>query len=214
LCDRPDFGSFGGGEARMTEHPAFYDDLSGCLDEAWRRLAEGVAHRRGAFHTPTLATAGLDGTPRLRTVVLRGADPEARVLRFHTDRRSDKAAEIAREPRVALHAYDPGAKLQVRLDGRAVLHAEDAVTDAAWEAALPMSRVVYGVAPGPGTPIPEGDAYALPEDEEAAHGERANFRVALVTVERLDFLYLAYEGHRRARFTWEGGALRATWLVP
>ncbi|ACA20155.1 pyridoxamine 5'-phosphate oxidase-related FMN-binding [Methylobacterium sp. 4-46] len=198
----------------MTEQPPFYDDLSACLAEAWRRLAEGAANRRGAFHTPTVATVGLDGAPRLRTVVLRGADPAGRRLRFHTDRRAAKVAEIAREPRVALHAYEPTAKIQLRLDGLAAVHAEGPVVEGAWEAALPMSRVCYGIAPGPGTPIPRADAYALPPDEEAARGDRANFRVVLVTVARMEFLYLSAEGHRRARFSWEGDAMTATWLAP
>lgn len=198
----------------MTDQPPFYDDLAACLEEAWRRLCEGATSRRGAFHTPSLATIGLDGAPRLRTVVLRGADPGTRTLRFHTDQRSDKAAEIVRTPRVALHAYEAGAKIQVRIEGRARLHAQDAVTEAAWEAALPMSRICYGVVPGPGTPIPAGDAYAMPDDEEKAARDRENFRVVLVTVERLEFLYLAFEGHRRARFSWDGEEMSGTWLVP
>ncbi|MFE1602016.1 pyridoxamine 5'-phosphate oxidase family protein [Methylobacterium sp. ID0610] len=198
----------------MTDQPPFYDDLAACLDEAWRLLSEGAAHRRGACHTPTLATLGRDGAPRLRTVVLREADAGARLLRFHTDARSDKAAEIAREPRVALHAYDPHAKIQIRAEGRATLHGADALAAAAWEAARPMSRTCYGVSPGPGTPIPRGDGYALPTDRATAEEGRARFRVVLVTVERLDFVYLAFEGHRRARFTWDGGTPAATWLVP
>ncbi len=81
----------------MTETPAFYDDLAGCLAEAWRRLEEGAAHQSG-FHTPALATIGRDGAPRLRTVVLRGVDRAARSLRVHCDARSAKAAEIAADP--------------------------------------------------------------------------------------------------------------------
>ncbi|MGY2049474.1 pyridoxamine 5'-phosphate oxidase family protein [Methylobacterium sp. JK268] len=198
----------------MSAPPPYSDDLAACLAEAWRRLEEGAAHRRGAFHTPTLATAGLDGAPRLRTVVLRGVDPALRSLRFHTDRRSDKAAEIAREPRVALHAYEPGAKIQVRIEGRAEIHGDGPVADEAWAAALPMSRICYGIDPGPGTPIPAGGAYALPADEEAARDGRLQFRVVRVTVERLDFLYLAWEGHRRARFTWDEKGMRGTWVAP
>ncbi|GJD48477.1 Pyridoxine/pyridoxamine 5'-phosphate oxidase [Methylobacterium crusticola] len=198
----------------MTDHPPFYDDLPGCLAEAWLRLGEGVAQRRGAFHTPALATTGRDGAPRLRTVVLRGADAAARSLRFHCDARSDKAREIARDPRVALHAYDAGAKIQLRVEGAATLHGDDAVAEAAWAASLPMSRVGYATAPAPGTPIPAGDAYALPGDAAQAQGGRAHFRAVVVAVARLEFLYLARAGHRRALFTWEAGAAGATWLAP
>ncbi|TGD97936.1 pyridoxamine 5'-phosphate oxidase family protein [Methylobacterium nonmethylotrophicum] len=197
----------------MTELPAFYDDLEGCLAEAWRRLEEGAAHQSG-FHAPALATIGRDGAPRLRTVVLRGVDRAARTLRVHCDARSDKAAEIAADPRVALHAYDAKAKLQVRIEGAARLHGQDAVARAAWTASRPMSRICYGTIPGPGTPLPAGGAYALPQDEAAAEAGFSEFRVVVLTAARLEFLYLARQGHRRASFTWDGAGASATWLAP
>lgn len=188
------------------------ETLPATLAGAWERLAEGVADRRSPFHTPALATLGLDGRPRLRTVVLREADPAARRLRVHLDRRSEKAAEIARDPRVALHAYDAAGRFQLRVEGTGALHTDDPVADAAWAAARPMSRKTYAVAPGPGTPLPSGDAYDLPDDAEVG---RPHFAVLVVTVARIETLGLAREGHRRARFDWDaGGALAMTWLVP
>jgi pyridoxamine 5'-phosphate oxidase len=74
--------------------PALADDLSLTLEEAWSRLTGGVRDRRSPFHTPAIATIGLDGRPRMRTVVLRGADAGQGVLRFHTDLRGGKVAEI------------------------------------------------------------------------------------------------------------------------
>lgn len=197
----------------MPELPSFYDDLAGCLAEAWRRLEEGAAHQSG-FHTPALATLGRDGAPRLRTVVLRGVDRAARTLRIHCDARSDKAAEIAADPRAALHAYDAKAKLQVRIEGRARLHGGDEVARAAWGASRPMSRVCYGTAPGPGTPLPAGGASVQPQDEGAVAAGFSEFRVVVLTVARLEFLYLARSGHRRALFTWNGEGQGATWLAP
>lgn len=197
----------------MTETPPFYDDLAGCLAEAWRRLEEGAAHQSG-FHTPALATIGRDGAPRLRTVVLRGVDRAVRSLRIHCDARSDKAAEIAADPRVSLHAYDPKAKIQVRIEGAARLHGQDDVARAAWGASRPMSRVCYGEVPGPGTPLPAGGAYTQPADEAGVEAGFLEFRVIVVTAARLEFLYLARQGHRRALFTWEGETMAATWLAP
>ncbi len=197
----------------MTETPAFYDDLAGCLAEAWRRLEEGAAHQSG-FHTPALATIGRDGAPRLRTVVLRGVDRTTRTLRVHCDARSAKAAEIAADPRISLHAYDPKAKIQVRIEGAARLHGEDEIARAAWAASRPMSRVCYATAPGPGTPLAAGGAYAPPEDEDGVEAGFAEFRVVVLTAARLEFLYLARQGHRRALFTWNGEEPAATWLAP
>ncbi|MCZ8146567.1 MAG: pyridoxamine 5'-phosphate oxidase family protein [Roseomonas sp.] len=184
--------------------------LAECLAEAFRRLARGVADRRAAFHTPTIATIGADGAPQARTVVLRGFETASRTLRMHTDGRSAKAAELARDARCALHLYDPGAKLQLRLSGHATLHAEDAVAEQAWADSRDFSRMCYAIEPAPGTPIA-----APPPAPRDASGGRAAFRVILLRFDRLEWLELAAGGHRRACFTWAGDAVPAmTWLVP
>lgn len=192
--------------------PAFADDLAGTLAHAWACLARGVADRRSAFHTIGVATIGLDGRPRLRTVVLRAVEPSAARLRFHTDARADKVAELAADPRIALHGYDPGGKLQIRVEGRASVHGEDAVADAAWAASRPMSRDCYGTRPAPGTPLSAPDAFALPADEAERAAGRVHFRAVTVAVETIETLYLAHCGHRRARF--DIRTREAAWLVP
>lgn len=184
--------------------------LEECLAEAFRRLSRGVADRRSAFHTPTLATVAPDGAPEARTLVLRGFDPATRTLRLHSDARSGKVAALAWEPRAELHLYDADAKLQLRLAGRAVLHGEDAVAEAAWAGSRDFSRMCYAVEPAPGTPVAEPPP--APRDPEAG---RAAFRVIALRFDRLEWLELAAAGHRRARFTWAGeGPPAATWLVP
>ncbi|MBE7246176.1 MAG: pyridoxamine 5'-phosphate oxidase family protein [Actinomycetospora chiangmaiensis] len=194
--------------------PPFYDDLDATFAEAWRLLADGAAQGRSGFHLPALATLGADGAPRLRTVVLRAADRDGGTLRFHCDRRSDKAAEIRARPACALAAYDDAAKVQIRVEGRASLHADDAVADAAWAGSRAMSRVCYGSEPGPGTALPAGGAYALPDEAMAATLGRPHFAAVVVRVERLDVLYLDRRGHRRAAWCrtepgWQGG-----WRAP
>lgn len=194
--------------------PRYYNDLEATLAEAWRMLVRGAADRRAAFHTPVLASLRGDGRPAARTVVLRDLDPDRRRLRFHTDRRSMKFAEIAAEPRVSMHFYDPAAKVQICIDGRAARHAEDALADLSWDRTQPMSRNCYRVSPGPGSPI--GDPSQAVSggtvgDDEAG---RENFAAITVAIDTLEWLYLAAQGHRRARFHWAGEELIATWLVP
>jgi pyridoxamine 5'-phosphate oxidase len=195
--------------------PSFYDSLDETLAEAWRLIGRGTADRRSAFHHPTVATVGLDGGPRLRTMILRGCDVAIRQLRFHTDARSEKIRELTREPRIGVHFYDPGAKVQVRLEGTAMLNATNAVADAAWAGSRVFSRQCYGIAPGPGTPLDMADAFDLPETtEEATLAGRANFVAVTVDIQALEWLYLAAQGHRRARFTWAGSAATMCWLAP
>ncbi len=198
----------------MDALPSFYDDLDGLRAEGWRRLCEGARDRRSPFHTPTLATVDPAGRPRLRTVVLRAADGASASLRFHCDRRSDKAREIAAGRAAALHVYDARAKLQLRVEGRAQLHHDDALAAAAWAAALAMSRVCYGIEPAPGTALAAGDAYVLPDEDPEARLGRENFCAVVLAAERMDLLYLDRRGHRRAVFSRAGEGWSGIWVAP
>lgn len=191
----------------MQPRPAHADDLDAARDQAFAQWARGVADRRSPFHTPTLATIGRDGAPRLRTLVLRGFDPQSRTLRLHTDRR-EKFFEIAAEPRVSLHGYDPGLRVQIRLEGVASLHAEDALAEAGWAASRDFSRMCYAIEPGPGVAVQAPPPAPL----DPAAG-RPNFAVIRLEFHRMEWLWLAAEGHRRARFAW-GEDPAAAWLVP
>lgn len=196
----------------MTPPPAHAGKLDATLAEALRLLSRGVADRRHAFHTPSLASIGQDGTPLARTVVLRGFDAAARTLRFHTDARSAKVGEFAADPRCALHLYDATAQIQLRLAGQIAIHGQDALADTAWAASRPMSRVIYALPPdaGPGTPL--GAPLPAPTDPEAG---RPYFRVLVMRMTHLEWLWLAASGHQRAAFAWDDtGALSSSWLVP
>lgn len=198
----------------MTPLPEFHDDLEASLARAWQLLEEGPRLRRNAFHMPALATVDARGHPQVRTVVLRAADRREGTLRFHCDRRSRKAAEIAATGRAALHGYDGESKIQIRVSGPARLHTDDAMAEAAWAGSMAMSRVCYGVTPGPGTGLTSGDAYALPgTDPEIAAG-RPNFCAVTVRADEIEFLYLDRRGHRRAAWERDGEGWVGTWLAP
>jgi hypothetical protein len=199
---------------RAPGEPSWYDDLGGTLEHAWALLARGVADRHSGFHTLQVATIGPDGAPRLRTVVLRGVDVSARTIRFHTDARSPKVEDIAADPRVALHLYDKGTKIQLRLTGTARVHREGAVADAAWAGTRDFSRICYRVARAPGEPIPEPRDGLPPTGHPDAEAGREAFRVVVTHVATLEWLYLAHAGHRRALFSFDGANPAATWLVP
>lgn len=191
-----------------STRPAFADDLALSLAEAERLLREAPTDRRSPWRTLQLATIAADGAPDVRTLVLRGFDPATRQLRLHTDRRSAKIAELVADPRVMLHGYDPGAKLQLRLAGRASIVAGDD-SRAAWLGSTRQAQACYAVTPAPGTPV---EAPPPAPDHDPA-GE-ANFAVLMVCYHSLDWLWLCAEGHRRARFDWSSGAVDARWLVP
>ncbi len=194
--------------------PDFVDDLDGTLRHAWACLARGVKDRRSPFHSPTIATLGLDGRPRMRTVVLRAVCLETRQLRFHTDQRGLKSAEIRNDSRVGVHVYDGRGKFQLRAEGIAHLHEDDALARAAWEESRLMSQACYATQPAPGTRIGVPGAFDLPEDAAAIAAGAPNFSVVSICLTEIETLYLDHAGHRRARFVLDDDDQQASWLVP
>lgn len=191
--------------------------LDGVWDDAWSRLEAAVRDREHAFRTGVVASAGDDGVDA-RTVVLRGADRAAGSLRFHTDRRSAKLAQLQQDHRVALVFHGDG--VQVRVRGLASVLADGDLVEAAWAATASISRRCYLTTAAPGTPSAEPTA-GLPPDltmlrpplERTAPG-RAAFAVVLVHAQSLDWLHLAAHGQRRAGFSRDGERWMATWMVP
>ena len=188
------------------------------LANAWAELARAVVDRKHVWHTPTLVSIGLDGAPVARTVVMRCASEEFAEIRCHTDRRSPKIAEIARDDRVSWHFYAPELKLQLRLRARATVHLDDGVADDAWAKASLSSRRCYlapsapsTVCAAPSPNLPEHLLKRVPTLEESLPG-RANFAVVSTKVEEVDWLWLASEGHQRARFTRFEGRWIGAWI--
>lgn len=180
----------------------------------WGLAQRGVVDRRSVWHTPTVATQGVSGAPELRTVVLRGASSVEWTLRFHTDRRSGKFAQITRSAQIALHVYDPRHQIQVRMSGTATLHTDDDVAQRAWVATQPMSRVGYAQREHPGHVLGQDRVVRLPvglHDAEA----RINFVAVIVHLRAIDWLHLAADGHRRAVLQRdELGSVVGQWVAP
>ena len=194
---------------------SFYNDTNEIFLETWRLLSQGVVDRKSGFHHLTVASIGKGGQPRLRTVILRGCEPQSWALRFHTDIRSTKIAELRNDLRVSLQFYDPQMRIQIRLEGKASIHGDDAIADAAWAGSRIFSRQCYGIMPSPGTTIPEaGDYYWPQQTNEATIGGRDNFCAVSVEASSFEWLYLASTGHRRASFTKTADGFQAKWLAP
>ncbi len=207
--------------------PPHHDDLDGSLKEALGLLSRAVRDRRSPWRTPTLCTVGLDGWPQGRTVVLRAFDVERRCLRFHTDRRSGKVAQLGAEPRAQLHFYDSKRRVQLRLWVNIEVLTQGPEVERSWAAMGPMARRCYMAVAPPGTRSqtptdgrPEdwmAAAQASLEDESAPlppGSGQESLTVLLATFERAEWLSLAFAGHRRACFDWTSGQMRSWWLVP
>lgn len=203
----------------MTDPFPIADDFAAILDDIWKRLGRGAADRRSAFHTPAVGSTDAQGSVQQRVMVLRKVDRATATLRFHTDVRSAKVSQMA-DARVAVLGYDAGAKVQIRAEGTAALLTEGPDVEAAWAATTPSGRRSYLtiLAPGtvsdvPSSGLPDAIAVRMPTLDETLPG-RANFGLLVVTLDRLEWLHLAHEGHRRAAFRCEGDDWRGAWLIP
>lgn len=182
--------------------------------------AEGVKNPSSPLRKPALSTLAADGSPSVRTVILRGFERPSRRLTVFTDARSHKVAEIAADPRAALLFYDPVSDIQARLSGRAAIHREGPLADGAWESAAPPSRRAYLAEAAPGTPSPD-PVSGLPRDVEGVipslerlEEGRRNFALLEFIFEEADIVVLSRSGHRRARIRFRADAARGEWLYP
>jgi pyridoxamine 5'-phosphate oxidase len=194
------------------------DDLPAILAHAWSLLARGGADRKSPLHTPAVCSVDRDGLPSARVMVLRKADPAAATLRFHTDARSPKVAELDGRP-VAVLAYHPAEQIQLRISGSACVLTDDPSVDAIWNQSTLFARRCYLAQQPPGTPLP-GPASGLPDwiqglepTADQIGPARPNFATLLIDVTAIDWLHLANSGHRRAVFRSADG-WRGSWIAP
>ena len=194
-------------------------ELASILASAWTLLVRGGADRRSPLHTPVVASTSKDGTPDARIMVLRKADPATATLRFHTDARSPKCAQLDGRA-VAILAYHPGEAVQLRLHGQAHVHPEGPDTDAAWSSSTPFARRCYMALQPPGSTLPAPGSGLPPEvegqrpSEDQLRPARAHFALLTAELHSIDWLHLAHTGHRRARFTRHGADWHGEWTAP
>ncbi len=180
------------------------NDLGAFHAGIWAELGDFTRERAGYAGLASLATIGPRG-PEVRNIVVRGADRAVARLVMHTDRDSQKVAELQRDPAASLLVWNPDHQLQIRARGRVEVLGPWAA-DEIW-ATLPFaSKGNYGVAPVPGTPIAHAQDYERVPD-------RARLAVIALHVDEIDAVQLAEPHHIRARFRelddWAG-----QWLAP
>ena len=187
----------------LDPHP-WAEQLDSLLAHAWQRLTRGVHDRHAPARHPTLATVSPEGWPQARTVVLRAARRSEGVLEIHTHAHSPKIADLSARPVAALHVWDPGSHLQIRIQADVEIAQGDDVASR-WSVVPEKSRTAYSRGPVPGHPISEALAYETDPDPAA-------FAVLQLHVRSMDLLHLGPQ-HRRAQFSANDG-WAGCWLVP
>ncbi len=200
----------------------YYNDLDLTLDHAWKLIEAGAKNRRSPFHTPVVSTLGIDDAPQSRILVLRNANRDKQELRFNTDLRSPKVSEIVKNSCMSVLLYDAELKIQLRLSGRARIESCGAEVDTIWRAADRYARRCYlaesapsSVVGYPTSGLPTSIEGRKPEETELIPA-RANFALLLFNIQKIDWLYLATGGHRRAKFYYDIAAQSwlGNWAIP
>ena len=192
-------------------------NLSDLETDCWNRLLTGANKSKDPFHTPCIATI-VQKEVSMRTVVLRKAIPTERELRFHTDIRSKKWAELAHHNSISALFYDASSRIQLRVKGKAKLHVNNEITAEAWGKTTLSSRKCYltefspsSLAASPTSGLAEHieqENFTLLESEVG----QKNFGIVSIIVESIDWLWLNHAGHRRAFFDYNNGSYQ--WMIP
>ena len=112
-------------------------------------------------------------------------------MRFHSDRRAPKFAQLAASPKCSVLFYDKASKLQLRASGVATLHLGDGDATRAWRESNEASRRCYHVEEPPSAPTTLDRLRTLEEGVlAAAVGDAdppsAHFAAIVVHVQRLE----------------------------
>jgi pyridoxamine 5'-phosphate oxidase len=170
----------------------------------WRELALAAGEKSHPWRLMILCTAGPEGWPDGRAVVLRELQAEARTLVFFSDARAAKLRQVADDGRAVLVLWSSPLGWQLRLRVRLTVETSGLAVSSRW-ARLKMSPAAQDYL----SPLPPGSDLAG-HTVAPARSTREHFAVVAAAVESIDWLELHAEGHRRARFDAKG----ARWLAP
>ena len=201
----------------MNNIPNYYNNIDLILDEIWSLLQRGVVDRNEDFRLPVVIVSSNDSAEG-RVVVLRGAFKDKNILRFHTDFRSSKIKSLKENKKIYFVFYNKKRKIQVRAEGIATVHKDNELTKEAWTKTQMMSRKCYLSPQAPGDFINDSASdlskdmgNEIPTYEQSEMGYK-NFCVIESKIKSFEWLYLASQGHRRAKFMLDEN--KSAWLVP
>ena len=185
-----------------------------------QQLKAATKSFRHHWHNGIIASVD-DGDPKLRTVVLRGVADNPLSLRFHTDLRSEKVAQLQSNPSVEWLFYHPATRFQLRAAAYAEVQIKGDAFDEAWFNTGVKSRRCYlgPFAPGARCEVVEHNLPPKllnrdPTEEESEAG-RKNFAIVQCVVRRLELLFLKHDGHIRCGFSClDSGDWNNEWLAP
>lgn len=189
---------------------------------AWKKLVTGAVKKKNGFRTMCVATIVTNEAPAVRMVVNRKVNEVQKIIYFHTDNRSRKFRDLLNDNRLSLLFYDSRQHIQIAVKAKVQWHTNDAVAQERWRATSAKARLSYMTVQPPNTKssaVTMGYdakfAVTLPTDSESAPYQQ-NFSVVACHVDKLEFLYLNFDGNYKANFYYktDGNLDYAEWAVP
>jgi len=169
----------------------------------WRPLLRAAMQREGrsiAARWVQLATTGLDGAPRVRTLVFRGW-AGADQLELFSDQRSEKVRELSNDGAAEVCWLFPKARQQYRLRGRVELITatkQPELCQQRWQNLSDAGRAVWGW-PTPADPL--DPTAAFPDQLAETTPLPEHFVVLHLKVDSVERLNLGPHPHQRTRWT-------------
>jgi pyridoxamine 5'-phosphate oxidase len=197
------------GDGRCGDTPSMdtrYETLPAIHIAVWKELSDATHDKSHTWRTPVLATVN-GHTADARVVILREVDEPERRLRFYTDERAGKVAQIRAAPTGCLVMWSPVLRWQLRCHVRLTLDVSGLAATSRWASIrlTPAANDYLSNMP-PGAPLQD-----TPDNASGSGGvSRAHFAVVSAEVYRLDWLELSPTGNRRAMFDDEG----ERWVQP
>ena len=195
-----------------NDHPSL--DLKKSLKFVLSTLEKGATERGHDFHLLVLGTLDEDNNPQTRNVVLRKVDLFQSLLRFHTDKRSNKILDIKNNNSISLLGYDKSNKLQIRIMAKAEIEDSRETLLDIWSNMYPMSRECYRVNDAPGKIVSSKDDVFFEEEGADKMNGFENFTIVNCHIQSIETLFLHSSGHLRAKYQNKNDQFIGKWLVP
>lgn len=184
------------------------DPLEQVFRSVCSELARGVLDKRHPFRYMIMSTVGTEEIAA-RYVVLRKVDEDLN-LYFYTDLRTEKIRQLQKNDSCTLLGYHPNKKAQLRINGRASIHCQDALAREHWKNVQGRAQKAYNPVIAPGKPINHPiEAHAWPEVMTDQY-----FTVIVVSPFSMEILQLDKLEHTRARFDHDGSRWNYQWIAP
>jgi len=183
------------------------DEIKNNIHQAFRSAATDNRHHLRFFSIATYDI--VNNAPQSRMVVLRKFLPDW-TLRFYTDYRSSKVADIKNHPSVSLLFWNPEERYQIRVQASATVHYQNEISEGEWQHVDDAAKKAYTtiLAPGSGISQPNEVRHQKDDTHHFCVIDTLPFQIKVLQLNREDHLAMSFIRESAAE-KWDG-----SWILP